>query len=377
LLTNNAESLTFSQLGGDGGLHFLGPIRGVLPIGPNGVPAFNTLKPSPLSDPKIMAGMVSYDYILKHQGITSNISCSYSSEKAVNFTNLDAHSNSTTLLAVSYNARCPEQHEIEVIPSAVGSFRSVWSNNTLAYWACQSATDADSYSIYLAGNGNRVLNGFYFTTIGNITCSVNRVQTAIYPLSYNSTTKIFTAGQPVPESLTDITFPNLLPYALQALGSAVSEGQNFEANAVAESVLTFAYKSFDVPPPPKDSNLSPKFLPLFEKMIQGILEYEVCSIGMSSCHPSYLHLLGHLLAIDILVGRQSTPCLLQSHGDRFCELPSCRLVCVACQRWLFDPNNDHQWGCFRRSRYSYVDSVDWRPHISSVSSQTSHHCGTC
>jgi hypothetical protein len=303
LLTHNTESLTFSQLGGDGGLHFLGPIRGILPIGPNGVPAFNTLKPSPLSDPKIMAGVVSYDYILKHQGFNSSITCNYSSlASPLHFMNVE-HNGTGPILVAEYNAICSAHNENEVIPSSVGSFRSVWSNNTLAYWACQSETNADSYSIYLAGTGLQA-NGYYFTTFGNIACSVNRVQTAIYPVTYNSTTKIFTAGQPAPESFADITFPNLLPYAFQALGSAISEGQNFEANLVAESVLTFAYKSFNVTPPPGNSNLSPQFLRLFEQMIQGILEYEVCSIDMLSCHPSYLHLSGHLLAIDILVDRQ-------------------------------------------------------------------------
>jgi hypothetical protein len=265
-----------------------------LPIGPNGVPAFNTLQRSPLSDPKIMAGVVSYDYALKHQGLTSNVSCSYSSGRALRYTSLDPPN--YPVFAVSYNASCFDQHELEVLPPGVGSYKSAWGNNTMAYWACQSATNADSYSIYLSGNVN------YLQTIGNITCSVNPIQTAIYPVTYNSTTNILTVGQPTPESHADITFPNLLPYALNALGEVVSEGQNFEANLVAESVLTFAYKFFNVS---LHANLSTEYLWLFERMIQGILEYEVCSINMLSCHPSYRHPSGHLHPIVILDGRLS------------------------------------------------------------------------
>ena len=218
-----------------------------------------------------MAGAVSYDYVLKHQGLNSNVSCSYSSTRALRYQSLDPSSTLTSPVGVTYNASCSDQHESEVLSSSIGSFRSIYSSNLLGYWACQSATDADAYSIYLSGLNN------YLTSIGNITCSVKPIQTAIYPVTYNSTTNLFTVGQPAPESIANITFPNLLPYALQALGEVISEGQNFQANLVAESILTFAYKFFNVP---LHANLSSNFLRLFEQMIQGILEYEVCSIDM-------------------------------------------------------------------------------------------------
>ena len=301
MLTNNTQSLTFSQLGGDGGLHFLGPIRGVLPIGPNGVPEFDTLKPSPFSDPKIMAGMVSYDYTLEQQGLTSNVSCkNFSSPDPFSLTPLGA---SMPPLAIQYNVSCHNYGESEVLPSTVGVFRSVWSNNTLVYWACQSAlngTPTDSYSIYLAGFG--LTNG-YPNKIGYITCSVNPIQTAIFPVRYNSTANIFSAANATLESSQAITFPNLLTYALQGLGQIVSEAQNFEANLVAESILTFAYKSFGVSV--NATGQSPVYLRLFEQMIQGIIEYEVFSIDMLSRHPSHRYPSGHLPAIDILNDRQS------------------------------------------------------------------------
>ena len=270
-----------------------------MPIGPNGVPEFDTLGPSPFSNPKIKAGMVSYNYTLEQQGLTSNVNCDFSPTNSFNISSLDP----PNLVGVQYNVSCDNYGEMEVLNN-VGFLKSTWSNNTLLYWACQSALNGmptDAYSIYLAGTGLK-LNGYYLTTIGNINCSVKPIQTAIFPVTYHSTTNIFSAAQPTLESSQVITFPNLLTYALTGLGEVISEGQNFEANLVAESVLTFAYKSFNVS---LDANQPTEFLRLFEQMIQGIIEYEVCFIDMFSRHPSYRHPSGRLSAIDILDGRKS------------------------------------------------------------------------
>ncbi|KAF9526285.1 hypothetical protein CPB83DRAFT_908542 [Crepidotus variabilis] len=66
LVTNNTEGLVFTQLGPEDGLLFLGPIRGVLPMGPKGVPAFNTVQPSPALPER------PYNYTLEHQGLIGN-----------------------------------------------------------------------------------------------------------------------------------------------------------------------------------------------------------------------------------------------------------------------------------------------------------------
>ena len=244
-----------------------------------------------------MAGTTSYDYTLMHQGLSSNVSCSYSPQLPFNFGPLDTTTGGGPL-AIQYNLSCSQLEEIDVLTN-VNFFPSAYGNNVLAYWACQSPPSngipTDSYSIYLYGVNN------YKVTFANITCSLWPIQTAIYPVTYHSTTNLFTTGKPTLGSLTNITFPNLLTYALTGLGETISEGQNFQANPVAESVLTFAYKSFNVP---LHANKSETFLRLFEQMIQGIVEYEVCSIDISSRHPSYRHPSGHLPAIDILDSRQ-------------------------------------------------------------------------
>ena len=308
---NNTQSLTFSQLGAEDGLHFLGSIRGVLPIGPGGVPAFNTLAPSPFSNPEIVAGMISYDYTLNHQGLESNVSCSYSETNPFVFQGLDN-------LAIQYNASCASLGGAEVLTN-VPAFQSVYSNNTLVYWACQSVVNGvpvASYTVFLTG-----LN-LYAPEIGNIVCTVKPMQAAIYPVTYQSTEHIFTtAGLTVTSSIALSTHIN---NALIGLGEIISEGQNSKGNLVAESVFTFGVKSFGVLP--QQNSL---YLQLFGQMIQGILEYEVCPVGKLSFLQSHRCPTGHLYSIVILDGCNSPRSLYSNRGWSG-ELCGSRLVCNEC-----------------------------------------------
>jgi len=45
LFSNNSENLILGQLGATSSLRFLGPPRGVLPIGPNGIRGLDKLPP--------------------------------------------------------------------------------------------------------------------------------------------------------------------------------------------------------------------------------------------------------------------------------------------------------------------------------------------
>jgi hypothetical protein len=107
--------------------------------------------------------------------------------------------------------------DLTVLPSPKGrSSRSSFDGGLY-----QSALN--SHSICLAGFGG------YPAKIGNITCSVKLIQTAIFPLRYHSTTNIISAAQATLESSQAITFPTFLTYLLVGLGGVISEGQNFEA----------------------------------------------------------------------------------------------------------------------------------------------------
>ena len=256
--------MSFSQLGGQDGLHFLGPIRGVLPIGPNGVPAFDTLgRPSPFSNNKTAAGIISYNYTLEHQGLTSGVSCSYADQSPIRFSAVEAGSR----WVLQYNATCDGAADVLtnvetlIVPNA---------NNTLGFWACQSlpaAGETPTYFIYLSGH--RGFPGSYQDSIGNITCTVSPIQPAIYPLTYQSLPRIFSTKGPIANSTR--MYPRLIQYALVGLSGVISQAQNRQANLVAESVITFGVKSFRLPPDKQD----PKYLELYQSMIQGILEYEV------------------------------------------------------------------------------------------------------
>jgi hypothetical protein len=266
LVSNKSQTLTFNQLGGDDvdGLHFLGPIRGVKPISPNGL---STLNPALLSNPEVMAGMISYNYTLNNQGLSSNVSCSYQPTSPLVF----ASSNNT----LTYNVpSCRAIGQASIFLTGVPWFQTVLGSNTLIFWACQSApntTQAPFYSIYLRGIG-----GGYEHNIGNITCVVSPLRPAIFPVTYHSSGRVFSAGAILPANESAISSPSpfslLVNQTLVAFGGLISASQNSASNLAAEMVITFGMKSFKLKP----YEYSDKYLRLFEQLIQGILEYEVC-----------------------------------------------------------------------------------------------------
>ncbi|KDR68394.1 hypothetical protein GALMADRAFT_231359 [Galerina marginata CBS 339.88] len=258
LLSENSQSLTFSQLGAKDGLQFLGPIRGVLPIGPDGVPAFDTLGPSPLSDRNIRARMLSYNYTLEHQGVSSNISCQYDTKTPV--LNWPVVGDSTGS-GLQFNGTCNGTADVLM---NVKTYTSVNSNHGLTFWACKSLMDAGqepTYFIYLRGNVG-------YQPIGNINCTVSPIQPAVFPVTYQSKTGRFSLMKPVATFAT--TFSGYVEQGLVALGGLIAEGQNQQSNVVAESIITFGVKSFKLPV----NEQNPEYLKLSEAMIQGILEYE-------------------------------------------------------------------------------------------------------
>ena len=89
------QKFDFSQFGATNGPKLLGPVRGVLPIGRNGIQVFDMLHPSPLSDPRKLSGMLSYSYMLENQSFRPTL--------AVNMTNKALSSLNRPLQAVVVN----------------------------------------------------------------------------------------------------------------------------------------------------------------------------------------------------------------------------------------------------------------------------------
>ena len=330
-IPGNSQSLTFSQLGAQSGLHFLGSIRGVLPLGPNGVAAFDTLDPNSLEDSDILSRVLSYNYTLDHQGITAEPSCQYTQTSPIVYTN------STTTSSLNYSVpSCHALGQNDVLiytPDITIPGNSLY---TLMYWACQDATKPNTYYVYLRGVG------LYSNSIGNIMCTISQLQPATYSVMYESTKGIFTttpstllAHEPTGNALSVFITP-VMTYALQGLGNLMREGQNSQANLVAESVITFGVKDFNQQP----EQQSDTYLRLYGQMIQGIVEYLVCLFVILS---SWLFncLSDHLHSIVIFSDPQPT-FILSSASERECELSSSRLVRKGDRRCLLDSNHAGQ-----------------------------------
>jgi hypothetical protein len=258
LLPNNSQTRAFTQLGANDGMHFLGPIRGLLPLGPNGVASLNTLQRSPFDSNA--TAMISYNYTLDHQGLASKITCVYDDQSPIKFGAVPGNTN-----VVAYNASCSDLGQANVLTD-VPDYVTLDTNNTLTFWACKSIP-ADGiepiYYIYLRGRQ-------HYASIADITCRVFSTQPAIFPVKYQSAPSIFSSSGPKATFAT--TTPGLMELALGGLGAVIWEGQNIKSNLVAESVITFGVKDFQLQPYEQNE----KYLRLYEAMIKGIIEYEVC-----------------------------------------------------------------------------------------------------
>lgn len=241
-------------------------MQGIWPIGPNGVSIFDTLASSPLSNSEVAAGIISYEYTLNQQGLKSNVICSYAETNPFSFA--WAGPPSDVALAVAYNASCANQGETDTLN--VPHFISAWGNSSLVYWACQSGIPTASYIIYLTGSYG------YENIVGNIICVINPIQSAIYTVMYRSTEDIFSATEA--NASSPITFSTLISTALAGLGGLISDLQNHESNIFADTIYEFGFRSFGAP----EDGPSPRYLSIYEQMIQGIIEYDLPSIDLFS-----------------------------------------------------------------------------------------------
>ena len=208
----------------------------------------------------------------------------------------------------------------------------------------------------------------YPDQVGNVICSINPIQSAIYSVIYQSAEDVFSATEM--NTSSPITFSTLINNALVGLGGLISDSQNFESNLFAETVLEFALKSVgsSAESALRQSHL---YLSICEQMIQGIIEYEVCPVNyfIPFLHLIVYHLTDDLPSVDLFNASQS-PFLLQSHRDRTTEIRGIWLVHDECQHLFFDSHNNHQPGRLGRSLSGYDHRKRWWLHVSSVTSQT-------
>ncbi|RXW15817.1 hypothetical protein EST38_g10037 [Candolleomyces aberdarensis] len=263
----NNETSSLDQLGGEGGIRFLGSPKGVLPIGPDGIPAFNTLvnESNPFVDDAIRRRMVSYNYTLNQQGLESRVTCSYEDSSPIVYSNI---SNINTTRMISASGICDPAAGLEPVLENVTEYVTLNTRNTLSSWACkqtpQPGSQDSTYFFYLSGRVN------YNTTIGNITCQINPLRAQDYSVEYLSVPRYFTSKATTSVAPPPTTFHRYIEGALIGLGNIVWESQSWTANVVAESVFSLVAKNLNLPM----NERHPEYLNLFEKMIEGMLEYE-------------------------------------------------------------------------------------------------------
>ncbi|KAJ2914085.1 hypothetical protein MD484_g6318, partial [Candolleomyces efflorescens] len=264
---SNQMSL-LNQLGvGGSGIRFLGPMKGVLPLGPDGVPDLNFQPtPNPLvgyETPK----MVSYNYTLNHQGLDANIGCSWDTTSPITFSPIPGVG---TDRIFSSNGTCDEAAGLQHVLENIVQYPMANSNNSLAYWACKQIPQPGfldpTYFVYLRGRVN------YRSTIGNITCRITPLRAQEYSVRYESLLGYFVSRPTTYEEPSPLrsTFYRFVEWGLVGLGEVVWETQNWSNNMFAEAVFSAAEKNFNL------STLQRHdiYLSLYEALIEGILDYQ-------------------------------------------------------------------------------------------------------
>ena len=264
VLSNSSESLILGQLGANSSLRFLGPNRGVIPISPNSIRGLYTPQHPPLSDAGENTAILSYNYTLYHQGITSDIRCIYDTQSPITYSvgPADDFGNIT--------GSCNETGLTDFVTDSEG-YRMLNTYRTLAVWVCYSQ-EALAYNIYLRGCGR-----VYEREIGNISCSLSSIQPAVFPVTYQSRTNVFSTQEPITafETPSDF-FYNFFAGPILSLWDVIWVAQNPTNNLAAELVKDPGIQALFLQPP------NDQYLPLYEAMLQGIIADLVCIENYSS-----------------------------------------------------------------------------------------------
>ncbi|RXW20120.1 hypothetical protein EST38_g5734 [Candolleomyces aberdarensis] len=226
----------------EAGIPVFGSARGVLPMGPNGVPALNHnwTSHSLFTNSSAQRGILSYNYTIRQQGLESSVTCAYDGTSPIR---LDPDAAPREL---RYRGVCGDG-QASVSNSSEISSRDVVDNtrNGLAFMACMSDVpqssemDEPTYYLYLQGGAGPG----YSTFVGNVTCTVSPMRAETFSATYHS---IESTGEPEHPS---------------RIGSIVD----------LYSWGIVGVKMFDLPQTERD----PGYLGLYAATIQGVLEYVV------------------------------------------------------------------------------------------------------
>ena len=144
----------------------------------------------------------------------------------------------------------------------------LYSTYTLGFWACQSIPTEEkdpTYYIYFSNIAEYELSG------DTMTCTISSIQPAVFPVMYQSSTRLFSTQKPITTSSPNAVSNSFIEYAISILGWVVQQAQTPSGNLV-EGIIFTALRDID----------ASSWGQLYEAMIQGYLVDQVCTTNNSS-----------------------------------------------------------------------------------------------
>jgi len=198
---------------------------------------------------------LSHNYTLELQGVSNNVTCAYTSYANVTFIGI---------YDWTVSGICQQPTETFLNPPA---YAVSPSNHTLGFWACRRSPTGQSYNmsydLFLRGTNH------YESNIGNVTCTISSTQVVV-SLTYSSHLGAFTTQRHSSTSLKNNT--KLMDTAVQGVGDVLWKAQSRETNLVGDMMVGLAGGFLKLPTHAEDT----RYLRLFEAVIQGILDHQVC-----------------------------------------------------------------------------------------------------
>ncbi|KAJ2922201.1 hypothetical protein H1R20_g14884, partial [Candolleomyces eurysporus] len=262
---NKSGIVSMSMMSGGSPLRFLGPSRGVLPMGPGAPGGYN--RPNHLVNASTVnfteARIRSFNYTLQQQGLYSNTSCKYSESSPITFAK--AQPEDRTII-IDGTGACDALNLTDVFGQS--NISIPLSSGTLAPWGCEpSRSEASDLSpvVYLRQRLDRN-NGTYDL---NITCT-SPIRVGLVNATFESSSTLFRTDSAIRPS-TDTTEMErvLLSIITWASLESILAVQNQGSNMLLDIVLEAGVMGSGLAVMERND----QYLRLYEAMLDSIFEY--------------------------------------------------------------------------------------------------------
>ncbi|RXW22996.1 hypothetical protein EST38_g2858 [Candolleomyces aberdarensis] len=264
LQSNKSGIISMTMIGGVDSVRFLGPSRGVLPMGP-GAPA-NDNRPNHFFNASSFnsteARIRSFNYTLQQQGLSSNTSCKYSESSPITVFSGEGPGGRTTMV----NGTCDASLNLTDLIHW-SSIRD--SPRVLAAWACDAslgkASDL-SYVVYLRQH-DALGSGNY-----NITCT-SPIGVSLVDTTFDSSSSLFRTDNTIQQP-TKAIGPGehaMVSGIISSVIHSIVITQNREPDMFMDQILAAGVTGFGLAVGERND----QYLRLYEAMLDGLLEYQV------------------------------------------------------------------------------------------------------